>query len=91
LEGSIGSTFLVGEEGHGLSRLNSALNQLLSTIDSADAAPTRQASLMFDQVRDVLGQQLAKWNLIKESELAALNKKLRAANLPPLAVSEPDR
>ena len=89
LEGSTGSRFLVGEEGRSLSRLNSGLNQLLSTVDSADAAPTRQASLMFDQVGDVLGQQLAKWDLIKGSELAALNKKLRAANLPPLAVSEP--
>jgi len=88
LEGSTGSTFLVGAEGRSLARLNRGLNQLLSTVDSADTAPTQQASLMCDQLLRVLEEQLATWNEIKESEVPALNRRLKAANLSPVRISE---
>jgi photosystem II stability/assembly factor-like uncharacterized protein len=88
LEGNTGSTFLVGEEGRSLARLNSGLTQLLSTVDSADTPPTRQASLMFDQVRSALEEQLATWTGIRGSEIPVLNQQLKAANLPTIAVSE---
>jgi photosystem II stability/assembly factor-like uncharacterized protein len=85
LEGSTGSTFLVGEEGRSLARLNSGLSQLLSTVDSADTPPTRQASLMFDQVRSALEEQLATWTGIRRSEIPVLNQQLKAANLSTIA------
>jgi photosystem II stability/assembly factor-like uncharacterized protein len=88
LEGSTGSTFLIGAEGRSLARLNSGLNQLLSTVDSADTAPTQQASLMCDQLLRVLEEQLATWNEIKESEVPALNRRLKAAKLSPVRISE---
>jgi photosystem II stability/assembly factor-like uncharacterized protein len=88
LEGSTGSTFLVGEEGRSLARLNSGLSQLLSTVDSADTPPTRQASLMFDQVRSALEEQLATWTGIRGSEIPVLNQQLKAANLSTIAISE---
>jgi photosystem II stability/assembly factor-like uncharacterized protein len=88
LEGNTGSTFLVGEEGRSLARLNSGLTQLLSTVDSADTPPTRQASLMFDQVRSALEEQLATWTGIRGSEIPVLNQQLKAANLPTIDVSE---
>jgi photosystem II stability/assembly factor-like uncharacterized protein len=88
LEGSTGSTFLVGEEGRSLARLNSGLSQLLSTVDSADTSPTSQASLMFDQVRSALEEQLATWTGIRRSEIPVLNQQLKAANLSTIAISE---
>ena len=88
LEGTTGSTFLNDPTGRSLARLNSGLGQLLAAVDSADTAPTRQASQMFDQIRSVLEEQLRAWNQVKESDIPALNRQLEKANLSPIQLGE---
>jgi hypothetical protein len=61
---------------------------LLSTVDSADTAPTQQVSAMFAQVRSALDQQLRVWDRIKNSEIPALNQQLERAHLAPIQVAE---
>jgi photosystem II stability/assembly factor-like uncharacterized protein len=87
LEGANGSTFLNDAAGRSLVRLNSGLTQLLGTVDSADTAPTQQASAMFSQLRSTLDEQLAAWDRIKTSEIPVLNQQLVRAKLPPIALS----
>jgi photosystem II stability/assembly factor-like uncharacterized protein len=82
--GGYGATYLAGAEGTSLARLNSALNQLLGNVDSADAAPTSQALAMFADVKTALDQQLSAWNEIKSRDIAALNSQLRKRKLPEL-------
>jgi photosystem II stability/assembly factor-like uncharacterized protein len=87
LEGQSGSTYLKDAAGRSLVRLNSALSQLLGTVDSADAAPTQQAITAFSQVRSALDQQLNEWNRIKSSEIPAVNQQLIRAHFAPVELS----
>jgi photosystem II stability/assembly factor-like uncharacterized protein len=91
LEGTSGSTFLNDAVGRSLVRLNSALNQLLATVDSADTAPTQQASQMFDRVRSTLDEQLAAWKQMQVSDVVTLNQQLQQANLPVLKLDRTTR
>jgi photosystem II stability/assembly factor-like uncharacterized protein len=78
-EGGFGSTYMAGPDGKGLARLNVGLNNLLSNVDSADAAPTSQALATFDDVNRVLVEQLAKWSEIRDKDIPALNERLKRA------------
>jgi photosystem II stability/assembly factor-like uncharacterized protein len=49
-----------GERARTLERLNDRLSQLLIAVDSADVAPTRQASAEFDALRRELDQLIAR-------------------------------
>ncbi|HET7440989.1 MAG TPA: glycoside hydrolase [Terriglobales bacterium] len=80
-EGGYGAQFLSTPEGRGLARLNTALYNLLGVVDSADAAPTTQASNTYAEVQQALDQQLASWNDIKTKDIPALNSQLRGAGL----------
>jgi hypothetical protein len=87
LEGQSGSTYLKDAAGRSLVRLNSGLSQLLGTVDSADAAPTQQAITTFSQVRTALDEQLNEWNLIKKSDIPAINQQLIRAHFAPVELS----
>ena len=80
-EGGYGAQFLSTPEGRGLARLNTALYNLLGVVDSADAAPTTQASNTYAEVQQALDQQLGSWNDIKTKDIPALNSQLRGAGL----------
>lgn len=80
-----GARLLTTPEGRSLSALNSALTQLLTVAQSADAAPTTQAVATFQQVQNALNQQLQTWEDLKSKDIPALNEKLRQANLPALS------
>ena len=77
-----GATYLSTPQGKSLARLNVGLTTLLGAVDSADAAPTRQQSMTFSDVKSGLDQQLASWEEIKRTDVPALNAKLKQSGLP---------
>jgi photosystem II stability/assembly factor-like uncharacterized protein len=79
-----GSTFLSTSQGRSLTRLNIALNTLLSSVDAADTAPTASQASMFTQVNSVVEEQLSNWNGVKTNQLPALNQKLKHNRLQQL-------
>ncbi len=69
-----------------MTALNSELGFLLFAIDRADAAPTAQAVTTFDLYQELLQQQLAAWQAMKDSDVAALNRTLRDQQLPQITI-----
>jgi photosystem II stability/assembly factor-like uncharacterized protein len=67
-----------------LTRENSAVTMLYGAIGQTDAAPTSaQVNAVEDTKRD-LSAVMKRWEAIKQSDLPALNRQLRKANLPEL-------
>jgi len=65
-----------------LTRANGAVGMLYESIGQADAAPTAaQINAVADTERD-LSDVMKQWEQIKQSDLAALNRQLKSANLP---------
>ena len=79
--GGYGASFLSTPDGRGLARLNAALNNLLATADSADAAPTTQAVATFEEVNRALGEQLERWAEMQKRDIPALNQELKHAGV----------
>jgi hypothetical protein len=77
--GGYGAQYLSTPAGRGLARLNSALSNLLTVIDSADAAPTTQAVAMFTDVKKALDEQLKRWQELQSRDVAGLNRELKQA------------
>jgi len=73
-----------GKQPENLSTLNQHFGQLLAVVDSADAGPTTQASVVYLQLEDALGSLLAQWKKVLESELPSLNASLKKAHLEEL-------
>jgi hypothetical protein len=67
-------------------RLVNQLVALFGTVEGADAAPTAQSFAVFDNLNAKLTASLAKWDDIQKSDLAALNDKMRQANVPGISV-----
>ncbi len=70
-----------GKQPENLSTLNQHFGQLLNVVDSADAAPTTQASAVYLELEDALGKLLAQWKKMRDSDLPALNASLKKAHL----------
>ena len=68
--------------------VNGALSSLLVLVDSADRAPTAQATSAFGAYRKLLDQQMAKWAALRESDVRALNLLLEQRQLPPIKIRE---
>jgi len=66
--------------------LNGALGSLLQLVESADSAPTSQSASAFTSYRRLLDQQLAKWNVLKEKDVAALNTLLQRQQMPEITI-----
>jgi photosystem II stability/assembly factor-like uncharacterized protein len=64
--------------------LNGALGSLMVLVDSADAAPTAQATSAFATYQKLLGQELGKWAALKKNDIPALNTLLRQRQLSPI-------
>jgi photosystem II stability/assembly factor-like uncharacterized protein len=77
-----GATFLSTPQGRSLARLNVGLITLLASVDSADAAPTTQQSVVFKDLKSALDQQLANWEELKKIDVSTLNSQLRPSGLP---------
>jgi hypothetical protein len=56
-----GSEFATTPEGGGLRRVAAGLAGLVNAVDSADAAPTAQASAVFEEYRRELDALIARW------------------------------
>jgi len=65
-----------------LAGISSSLNQLMSLLQAADAAPTTQAVTAATERREALRALMEKWTLFQTKDLAALNAALKSANLP---------
>src|SRR6267154_514541 len=77
-----------GRQPETLSSLNQHFGQLLTVVDSADLAPTAQASAVYLQMEDALGGLLAKWKKMLQSDLPSLNASLRKARMEELNPSK---
>ena len=65
-----------------LTRANAAVDALYTGVGQADAAPTTaQINAAADTERDLSGL-MKRWEEIKNSDLPALNRQLKSANLP---------
>jgi hypothetical protein len=63
-------------------KLNDKLMALGGTVESAEAAPTKQSYEVFEMLRGLLDAQLTKWKEIQSGDLAAFNALLRKNDVP---------
>ena len=68
-------------------RLNNLLVALGGVVSSADAAPTKQDYEMYDELSKQADEQLAKWNEIVKTDLAAYNKLAQEKTIPAVGLS----
>jgi hypothetical protein len=61
------------------------LMALQSTVESADAAPTSQSYVVFEELNTRLEAQLAAWRDIQSRDLVALNDLMKKDNVPAIA------
>jgi photosystem II stability/assembly factor-like uncharacterized protein len=92
LEGATQSSFFGLPPGakapENFSSLNQHFGGILSVADSADAAPTTQATAVYKELRDALEKLSARWNKIRQQDIAALNAELKKAGLAPVDPSK---
>ncbi len=65
-------------------KLNNKLASLLGTVESAEAAPTRQAYEVFEHLSRLLDAELEQMTLIFQQDLAQLNELLRSLGMDPI-------
>jgi photosystem II stability/assembly factor-like uncharacterized protein len=66
-------------------RLNAKLAALSGFVDSADAAPTRQAYDAFDDLSAQIDVQLTRLRDVIATDLASVNRLIRESDVPPIA------
>jgi hypothetical protein len=88
LEGAAQSNFFGLPRGakqpENFSSLNQHFGGILSVADSADAAPTTQATAVYKELEDALGKLNARWTKIQQQDVPALNLELKKAELAPV-------
>ena len=67
-------------------RLNGKLAGLVTVVNSADTAPTQQSYDVFEMVAAEVDEQVALWQKILETEVAAFNKMIKDAEVPAVGV-----
>ena len=87
-KGTAGRTPAPGvSDARGMGTLHSWLNQVYSTLDGADAAPTAQALAMLAELEKVSAQQISVLKHLREGALADLNRSLREAGAAEISLS----
>ena len=85
LEGAAQSAFFglpaSGKRPENFSTLNQHFNALLTVADSADAAPTTQASAVYAEIEDASVKLLDRWKKMQSTDLPVLNSALKKAHL----------
>jgi hypothetical protein len=61
----------------------------MSVVESADVAPSADASLASDKWDRAASETMARWSTFQKEELANANAVLQKASLKPLVVTEP--
>jgi hypothetical protein len=64
--------------------LNQHFGGILAVADSADAAPTTQATAVYKELEEALEKLLARWAKIRQLDVAALNAELKKAGFAPV-------
>jgi len=93
LAGATTSTFFgtppSGKQPENFSTLNQHFGQLLGIADSADAAPTTQASKVYAELGSDLSTLLKRWNDLKQNAVPKLRSELQKAGLSPIDSNKP--
>ena len=76
------------KEADSLAKVASALNGLLSIVESADAAPTTDAVAAHEKWDKAAEVSLARWADFQNKDLTNANAALQKANLKPVATTE---
>jgi hypothetical protein len=88
LEGAAQSSFFGlppgAKQPENFSTLNQHFGNILSVADSADAAPTTQASAVFNELKEDFEKLAARWTKIREQDIPSLNAELKKAALAPI-------
>jgi len=88
LEGATQSSFFGLPPGarqpENLSTINQHFNSILGVADSADAAPTTQATVVYKELKDSLEKLISHWAKIRLQDIPALNAELKKAGLAPV-------
>jgi hypothetical protein len=64
-----------------LSTLNQHFGGILAVSDTADAAPTTQATAVYQELERALEAAISQWAAVEKQDLPALNAMLKNANL----------
>ena len=95
LEGAAQSAFLglppSGKQPENFSTLNQHFGSILSVADSADAAPTTQATTVYREFEEALRSLLDRWSKIHQTDVAALNDLLKSAGLASVDPNAPPK
>jgi len=67
-------------------RLNEQYDTFSATVDGDDVGPTKSQQQVFAELHRRLGDQLAKWKALMETDLPALNDQLQHAGIERIAV-----
>ncbi len=78
-----------GKQPENFSSINQHFGQLLGIADSADAAPTAQATRVHAGLVEQLKALELRWTELNQNTLGALNTDLQKAGLPPLNPQKP--
>jgi hypothetical protein len=88
LEGAAQSNFfglpLGAKQPENFSSLNQHFGGILAVADSADVAPTTQATAVFKELEEALEKLDARWTKIRQRDIPALNAELQKAGLAPV-------
>jgi len=93
LAGATTSTFFgtppSDKQPENFSTLNQHFGQLLGIADSADAAPTTQASKVYAELTEELNSLTKRWNDLKKDAVPKLNSELQKVGLVALDITKP--
>jgi photosystem II stability/assembly factor-like uncharacterized protein len=93
LEGAAQSAFFglpsSGKQPENFSTLNQHFGALLAVADSADSAPTTQASAVYLEIEDALEKLIDRWKKIQSTDVPALNSSLNKAHLQEIDPNQP--
>lgn len=85
LEGATQSSFFGlppgAKQPENFSTLNQHFSGILGVADSADAAPTTQATAVFGELNSALESLQTRWKKIKDQDIPSLNAELKKAGL----------
>jgi len=93
LAGETTSTFFgtppSGKQPENFSTLNQHFGQLMGIADSADAAPTTQASKVYAELTKELDSLLKRWNDLKQNSVPKLSSELQKVGLRSIDSTKP--
>jgi photosystem II stability/assembly factor-like uncharacterized protein len=79
-----------GVKAASLAKVSAALTGLLMIVESADAAPTADATIASEKWEEAGQEAMARWIVLEREDLARVNSLLQEKKLQPLKAKEPD-